>query len=131
MQTDEDGLESLWFIKESNRIYPHGQLAGHLLGDVNVDAEGIEGIELWYNEKLRGKVASVSAIKDALGRPTFIDAVASNEVQNGEPLTLTIDSSLQYEVEQILSAAVQKSQAKNGIVIVMDAESGENLSACE
>ena len=126
MQTD--GLESLWFIKESNRVYPHGQLASHILGDVNVDAEGIEGIELLYNERLRGKVASVSAIKDALGRPTFIDEVAGNEAKNGDSLTLTIDSTLQYEVEQILGEAMERTQANSGVVIVMNAENGEILA---
>ena len=128
MDADGDLPEGLFLVKESDRIYPHGSLAAHVLGSVNVDVEGVEGVELWLNDRLRGKVASVQAIKDALGRPTFIDAVAAKTVQDGEPVTLTLDSSLQFEVERDLKAAVQKANAQGGSVIVMNADSGEILA---
>jgi cell division protein FtsI (penicillin-binding protein 3) len=128
MDSDGDMVNGLWLVKESERAYPHGQLAAHILGDVNVDSEGLEGVELWMNERLRGKVVSVSAIKDALGRPTFIDAVAAKNVQDGEPVTLTIDASLQFEVEQELRNAVQRTSAKSGTVVVMNASNGEILA---
>ena len=125
---DGDLVEGLWLIKESDRIYPHGQLAAHILGNVNIDLEGTEGVELWMNERLRGRIASVLAVKDALGRPTFIDAVAAKSVQDGEPVALTIDASLQYEVEQKLKIAVDKANAQGGSVIVMNADTGEILA---
>ncbi len=128
MDSDGQLIDGLWLVKEIDRVYPHGQLASHVLGDVNVDLEGVEGVELWMNEKLRGKVVSVSAIKDALGRPTFIDAVAAKNVQDGESLTLTLDASLQFEVEQELRNAVQKAGAQAGTVIVMNADTGEVLA---
>lgn len=128
MDSDEDLVEGLWFVRESNRVYPHGQVAAHLLGDVNVDDEGVEGVELWQDHRLRGKIGSVSATKDALGRPTFIDTSAVRTVQDGQPVALTIDSTLQFEVEQELKAAVQKSGAQGGSVIVMNASNGEILA---
>lgn len=128
VDSDGDFVDGLWLVKESERVYPHGHLASHILGNVNVDSEGLEGIELWMNDQLRGKVASVDAIKDALGRPTFIDAVAAKNVQDGEPVTLTLDASLQFEVEQQLKAAVQKTGAKSGTVIVMNSSTGEILA---
>lgn len=123
-----DLIEGLWMVKESDRVYPHRRLAAHLLGDVNIDSEGLEGVELWRNEQLRGKIVSISAIKDALGRPTFIDTVAAKNVQDGEPVTLTIDASLQYEVEQELNNAVRNTGSKGGTVIVMNSENGEILA---
>ncbi|MGK5089043.1 penicillin-binding transpeptidase domain-containing protein [Bdellovibrionota bacterium FG-2] len=127
---DESGdlVSGLWLVRESKRIYPHKELAGQILGGVNVDSEGLEGVELWLNERMRGKIVSVSAIKDALGRPTFIDAVAAKHVQDGEPVQLTLDASLQYAVEEELRNSVLKSRARSGTVVVMNSVSGEILS---
>ncbi len=128
MDAEGDLINGLWLVKESDRIYPHGHLASHIMGDVNVDSEGLEGVELWMNDRLRGKVVSVTAIKDALGRPTFIDAVAAKNVRDGESVALTIDASLQFEVEQHLSNAIHKTGARGGSVIVMNATNGEILA---
>lgn len=131
IDTDGDLVGGLMMVKESKRVYPHGELASHLLGDVNVDSEGLEGVELWQNEKMRGKVLSVNAIKDAMGRPTFIDAVSAKSVQehrDGESVRLTIDSTLQFAVEQELKSAVNKVSARGGSVIVMNAVNGEILA---
>lgn len=121
-------VEGLWLVKESNRVYPHGRLASHILGDVNVDSEGIEGVELWMNESLRGKVVSLKAVKDALGRPTLIDEVAARNVQDGQPIALTIDATLQFEVESHLSNAVRKTGSRGGSVIVMNPTTGDILA---
>ncbi len=128
LDRDGDLAEGLIFVKESDRVYPHGALASHIVGSVNIDVEGVEGVELWLNDRLRGRVASVQAVKDALGRPTFIDAVAAKNVQDGEPVTLTIDAALQYEVERSLKDAVQKANAQAGSVIVMNADTGEIMA---
>jgi cell division protein FtsI (penicillin-binding protein 3) len=131
IDADGDLIGGMLMVKESKRVYPHNELAAHLLGDVNVDSDGVEGVELWQNERMRGKILSVNAIKDAMGRPTFIDAVTAKSVQDhrdGEPVSLTIDSSLQFAVEQELKNTVAKSNAKGGTVIVMNAVNGEILA---
>ena len=128
IDSDGDLTQGLWLVKESQRVYPHGELAAHTLGDVNVDSEGVEGVELWMNERMQGKLVSVSAIKDALGRPSFIDAVAAKHVQEGENVQLTIDASLQFAVEEALRNSVNKHSARSGSVIVMNAANGEILA---
>lgn len=131
IDADGDLAAGLWLVKESKRVYPHGELAAHSLGSVNVDSDGLEGVELWQNEKLRGKVISVNAIKDAFGRPAFIDSVAAKNVQegrDGESVSLTLDASLQFAVEEELRNAVRKANAKSGTVIVMNAVNGEILA---
>lgn len=131
IDADGDLVSGLWMVKESKRVYPHGELAAHTLGDTNVDSEGLEGVELWLNERLRGKVVSMSAIKDAFGRPAFIDSVAAKNVQegrDGEPVSLTIDASLQFAVEEELRNSVRKFSARSGSVIVMNAVTGEILA---
>ena len=123
-----DLADGLWLVKESQRIYPHGELAAHVLGDVNLDSEGMEGVELWANKQLQGKVIAVSAVRDALGRPTFLDAVAARDVKDGDPVQLTLDASLQFSVEQELRNSVVKHGARSGTVIVMNAGTGEILA---
>jgi cell division protein FtsI (penicillin-binding protein 3) len=128
IEGDGDLAQGLWMVKESQRVYPHGELAAHTLGDVNVDSEGVEGVELWQNEKMTGKVVSVTAIKDALGRPSFIDAVAAKHVKDGESVELTLDASLQFAVEQSLRESVTKTGAKAGLAIAMNASNGEIIA---
>jgi cell division protein FtsI (penicillin-binding protein 3) len=120
-----------WMVNESKRTYPHGDVARQILGSVNLDSEGIEGIELWKEEQLKGKIARASAIRDALGRPSFMDAVAARGAQDGAAVELTIDASLQFKVEQSLRQALEKTQARSGLVIVMDAISGEILALAD
>lgn len=130
-----DGEEAvatgLWLVRESERAYPHGELAAHVIGDVNLDSQGTEGTELWMNEHLRGKVISMTAIKDALGRAAFIDSSAAKSAQDGkdgEPVTLTLDASLQYATEEALRSAVHRTGARSGTVIVMNSVTGEILA---
>jgi len=128
VDADGDLAQGLWLVKESQRVYPHSELAGQTLGDVNVDSAGTEGVELWQEEKMSGAVVSVSAIKDALGRPSFIDAVAAKHIKDGEPVELTLDASLQFAVEQALKDSITKTSAKAGSVMVMNAVNGEILA---
>jgi len=125
---DGDLVEGLWLVRESKRVYPHHELAAHILGDTNIDNEGLEGIELWQNTHLKGKVVSVETTRDAMGRPTFLDASVASSVKDGESVRLTIDSSLQYSVQQELKQSVKKTGSRGGVVIVMNAVSGEILA---
>ena len=128
LSANEELSPGLWMVRESRRSYPHGELASHVLGTVNLDSQGIEGIELWKESVLKGKVASISALRDGLGRPTFIDAEAAKELEDGSSIQLTIDSSLQFAAEQELKSAVTRHGAVGGSVIVMDSVTGEILA---
>lgn len=128
--TDVSGnlLPGFWLVKENFRRYPHGELASHVIGTVNLDSEGTEGVELWKNSKLEGKVVAMSSVKDALGRPTLYDASAVRDAKDGETIQLTLDASLQFAVEEELKLSLEKTKARAGAVIVMDAISGDILA---
>lgn len=123
--------EGLWLVKEMKRVYPHGDLASSLLGGVNIDTAGIEGVELWKNSILRGKSASFDAYKDALGRPALIQASEQNKIKDGENVELSIDASLQFSVEEALLGAMEKTRSQSGLVIVMDSTNGEILALAQ
>ena len=128
IDTEGYGVDGLWLVRENQRVYPHGELAAHVLGDVNLDLDGMEGVELWMDSRLHGTVARVNAVKDALGRSSFMDSEAAKGIKDGDPVTLTLDASLQFEVERELKAAVARFGAKSGTVIVMSAVDGEILA---
>jgi cell division protein FtsI (penicillin-binding protein 3) len=121
-------VDGFWLVQETKRVYPHGTVASQVLGAVDIDSEGIEGVELWANDRLRGQVTSLFAVRDALGRPSFIDASAARDLRNGENVELTLDAPLQFEVEKALKAAMKKTHAESASVVVMDAVSGEILA---
>ena len=131
VQPSGDMPEGLWIEKEMKRIYPHGDLAASLIGSVNVDAEGIEGVELWKNAPLRGKSASIQTTKDAFGRPTQMASNAPGKMMDGEPVELSIDASLQYSVEEALRESIEKTASDSGLAIVMDAGTGEILAMAQ
>jgi cell division protein FtsI (penicillin-binding protein 3) len=125
---DGDLVEGLWLVRESKRVYPHHDLAAHVLGSTNVDSEGTEGVELWRDSQLKGSVVAVNTTRDALGRATFLDATAAGTVRDGTPVRLTLDSSLQYAVEQELKFSIARTGSRAGSVIVMNATNGEILA---
>jgi len=110
---------------EPKRYYPNGSLAAHVLGYVGLDGKGLGGVEQFYNTKISGEPGELFLEKDANGKPYEGYEIASKP---GQTVVLTIDQSIQYQAEQALQAAVQRSHAKSGSVIVLDPRSGEILA---
>ena len=110
---------------EPKRYYPNGPLAAHVLGYVGLDGQGLGGVEQYYNAKIAGEPGRLFLEKDASGKSYESYEVAAKP---GQTVVLTIDQSIQYAAEQSLLAAVQRSHAKSGSVIVLDPRSGEILA---
>jgi cell division protein FtsI (penicillin-binding protein 3) len=110
---------------EPKRFYPNGSLAAHVLGYVGLDGEGLGGVEQFYNAKVAGEPGRLFFENDAKGRAYESYEIAAKP---GQTVVLTIDQSIQYQAEQALQAAIQRSRAKSGTVIVLDPRSGEILA---
>jgi cell division protein FtsI/penicillin-binding protein 2 len=110
---------------EPKRYYPNGSLAAHVLGYVGLDGKGLGGVEQFYNARISGEPGQLFQEKDANGKAYESYEIASKP---GQTVVLTIDQSIQYQAEQALQAAVQRSHAKSGTVIVLDPRSGEILA---
>jgi cell division protein FtsI (penicillin-binding protein 3) len=113
------------FLTESKRYYPKGQIASHILGFTNIDNKGIAGLELMYDEYLRGEVRRVSVGTDARGNSLFGEI---EEAVWGNNLLLTIDEGIQYIVERELSRAMKEWNAKAAVAIMMNPMTGEILA---
>ena len=92
------GLEGLGFRKESSRAYPRGTLAGHLLGYIGNDGEGLGGLEFAQDTRL---------------------------AEGGDPLQLTIDSGVQFMLEAELAGAAAEYDAIGAAGVVLAAKTGE------
>ncbi len=119
-------LPGIYLLPESKRYYPKQEMAAHLLGFVGMDDKGLEGIEFQYEEFLGGGFINMAGYQDALGR--FIYKAENGNSGQGYNLELTIDEVIQYIAEKELQAAIQKSRALGGSIIVMDPKTGEILA---
>ncbi|MGO1394411.1 MAG: peptidoglycan D,D-transpeptidase FtsI family protein [Halomonas sp.] len=113
--------------REYKRYYPAGEVAAQLLGVTNVDDVGQEGLELSYQPYLAGHPGQRRVIKDRRGR-LVRELGVINEAQPGGELTLAIDQRIQYMAYRELRAAVAENEADGGVLVMMDARSGEVLA---
>ncbi|MGQ0763880.1 MAG: penicillin-binding protein [Acidobacteriota bacterium] len=124
---DAMALDGIYSRKEPKRFYPNAQLASHVIGFVGTDEIGLSGVEQVYNEKIRGEGGKVYMERDGSKERRVFD---SYEVQPlpGQTVVLTIDQTIQFRTEQVLSGAVQRARAKSGTAIVIDPHTGEILA---
>ncbi len=118
-------LPGVGLVPEGKRYYPRKSLAAHVIGFVGLDDTGLEGVELAYDHLLTSGVRSLSGRVDALGRIMFREAEATS---TGSDLFLTIDEAIQHVAERELEAAIRRSGAKSGTVVVVDPGTGEILA---
>ena len=124
MALDIDGV---FLRREYKRYYPLGAVAGHLVGFTNVDGQGLEGVELAFNESLRGRPGKDQVIRDASGH--VIEHVSNLErAADGEDLVLSIDNRIQYLAYRELKKAVLEHRATSASAVVVDVNNGEILA---
>lgn len=113
---------------EGRRYYPNRDLAGPLLGFVAPDGEGKEGLELQFEDELRGHVEEVKGLRDRSGRLLFSEGVNNEKALAGHSAYLSLDQGIQYIAEQELASAVRTYEAVGGSVVVIDPNTGELLA---
>ncbi len=114
-------------VREYRRYYPAGEVTSHVLGFTNIDDAGQEGIELAFDEWLRGEPGSKRVLRDRLGR-VVADVQSLRQPRPGRDLTLTIDRRIQYLAYRELRQAVTDHGARSGTLVMLDAQTGEILA---
>lgn len=113
--------------REYRRYYPQGEAIAHVLGFTNIDDRGQEGLELAFDEWLRGTAGMKRVIRDRRGRTVEeVDLVRAAEP--GKSLTLTIDRRIQFLAYRELKRALLESGATSGSAVVIDVATGEVLA---
>ena len=113
---------------EPFRSYPNGPIAAHVLGFVGADQQGLSGVELQYDEKLRGTDGYKICTKDAAGRILSLVPNGYQPARDGNNLVLTIDSFIQSIAEQYLQEPVDQYQAQAAMCIVSEPDTGQILA---
>ncbi len=119
-------LNGIYLAEENIRFYPQGKRAAHVLGRVNIDEEGVSGLEYKYNEVLQGKKGEGLVLRDAKRRRYHFETLLDPD--DGKDLMLTLDETIQYIAEQELEKAVVQTQSQWGSVIVSEPRSGNILA---
>jgi cell division protein FtsI (penicillin-binding protein 3) len=113
--------------REYRRFYPAGEVAAQLVGFTNVDDQGIAGLELAYDDWLKGVPGKKKYIKDLHG-DVVRDIGVLEPARPGKALTLSIDLRLQYLQHRELQKAVTAIGAASGSIVTLDAHTGEILA---
>ncbi|NOZ26136.1 MAG: penicillin-binding protein 2 [Nitrospirae bacterium] len=118
-------LKGIGIEPDTERFYPKGFLASHVLGFTDVDNRGREGVEKRYDDALAADGGKVYLYRDARGNILYRDV---DYESTGNSIVLTIDEGLQYIVESELESATRKWKSRAATAIMMDPHTGEILA---
>ncbi|MGE4357456.1 MAG: peptidoglycan D,D-transpeptidase FtsI family protein [Candidatus Omnitrophota bacterium] len=121
-------LKGIYLVKETKRYYPQLNNGSTVIGFCDIDNNGIEGIELYYDKHLKGRPGFVLSNKDAKRRRIFFLDYDYLPPVDGYDLILTIDSVIQHIAERELEKAVKNTKAQGGSVVVISPYTGEILA---
>ncbi len=114
--------------EQPQRVYPLGSLFTQIVGIVGSDHKGLEGLELAWDEHLKGQDGQLATICDARRRPIFRSPELAFAPRDGSHLVLTIDAEIQRLTEAALAEQIQAYEADSGVAIVMSPLTGDVLA---
>ena len=118
-------LPGIYIQNENKRYYPQGDLAASIIGFTGLDNNGLSGIELQYEKILRGVDGKYIIEKDVYGK--MIPGSNNNYIApvDGGEVILTIDSQIQYTMQEKLEEVAKAYKANTAIAVVMNPKTGE------
>lgn len=114
--------------QNTKRYYPYGQFASSVLGFTGDDNQGLYGLELYYDEELKGTNGRIVTVKDAQKNNLPTDYETSVDAVDGNSLVLTINQNIQYTLEKNLKATMNEYQCKGAYGVVMNCKTGGVLA---
>ncbi len=121
-------LAGVGFEDDTRRAYPRGRSLGQVLGYVDIDGHGLEGIEKQFQEVLEGRAGERQVLRDAR-RDLIVSFERSvREPEPGNTLVLTVDARIQALAEQALARAMAKHSPESAVAVVMDPRNGAILA---
>lgn len=124
------GLREISLDKKNERVYPQDELAAHIIGYYNPDADTASGVELTAKKKLEDVEKNVQVQRTPRGDIIYelgVDSVSAATPKVGKTVTLTIDSAIQHVCERELINMINQKKASRGAAIVMTPKNGEIL----
>ena len=101
-QLKDENIKGIYFQEDQKRVYPYGQVAGQIIGAINIDGDGLCGVELYYDDILRGSSGRTVRQQGNEGMPIPGGVLQDTQVIDGQDIMLSIDVELQEKVENTL-----------------------------
>lgn len=126
----DKGLSGVYYLQDSRRVYPYGAVGGQVLGLVNIDGEGLTGLEYYYDELLSGTDGEMIVETGNFGTPIAGASAQVSEAVDGTDIVISLDINVQRVAEERIAEGVKTYKAESGSVMVTDPRTGEILAAC-
>ena len=117
-------ISGIYFRENLRRSYPERNITSHVVGLTDIDRKGIQGVELIFDNELRGEEGSFEGIKGA--KNTKLEGKRIEAV-SGKNIILTIDINIQSIAYHQLNEAIKENNAKAGSIVVIEPKSGDIL----
>lgn len=121
-------IRGVYAHDESTRVYPAGTVASHVTGFVNIDGDGLDGLELMYDSQLRGVPGTAIFERDGDGRVIPQGRTDIVPAVPGADLVTTIDLPLQFQAQQACLEAIERTGSESCWIVVLHVETGEVLA---
>ena len=115
--------------EDTKRYYPYGTLASNIIGFTGSDNQGLEGLESYYDDILRGTQGKILKLTDATGTDMGTDGEDYIPAEDGDDIVLTIDMTIQAIAEKYLAqACIDNECTDGGNIIILNPKSGDVLA---
>ena len=121
-------LRGIYFEPDTVRTYPNGQMLGHVLGFLDIDGKGIQGVEMTMQKSLRGQDGYRDIEHDRTGREIMLYRGQEEPAVHGLNVRLTVDMGLQSILEEELDSAFRELKPEMAVGILADPTTGEILA---
>ncbi len=121
-------VNGLFSTEDPERVYQYDDLASHIIGYVNTDYTGVNGIEKSLNSDLKGNNGKMLIERDAVGDMVTVSEEETVPAVAGDNVYLTIDKVYQNILEEELQKGVKTYEGTSGIGIIMNPNNGEILA---
>jgi cell division protein FtsI/penicillin-binding protein 2 len=127
-----ENIPGLSFQKTEKRYLPEDKLATDMIGFIAKNSQGSNigygGLEAYYNKQLQGKTGFIWGPQDATGKTILTKKSWISPEADGQDLYTSINRSVQYQTEKILSDGIQKYDADSGSITIMDSKTGSIIA---
>ena len=126
----KSGIRGIYYLSDSKREYPYGDVGGQVLGVVGSDGDGLSGLEHYYNDVLAGTNGSMTFEAGSDGTPIAGGVSEMTATKNGTDIVISLDVDIQKVAEDAISQGVESYKAQSGSVVVTNPKTGEILALC-
>lgn len=120
----------IYFLDDVKRVYPYGAVGSQVLGIVGTDGDGLSGLELYYDDVLKGTDGELVFETGSKGTPIAGTSAQASTAQDGTDIVISLDIDVQEAAERTIAKGTEDFNAESGSVMVTDPKTGQIIAAC-